>query len=400
MTLKNKQSETQRIPKLRFSGFSGGWEERKLGDVINNIGGTALEKYVSQEGSHKFISIGNYSIDGKYIDNKQKIILNDKTKTKLLKRGDLVMILNDKTLSGDIIGSSILIDKNDTYIYNQRSERLIVNYEVATPNFLWALLNSRLFRKKVFKISQGGTQIYVNFPAVKKLKMNLPLLVEQQKIAEFLGSVDELIENLKEEKEFLKSYKKGIMQKIFSQEIRFKDEKGKEFPKWEEKKLGELLDYEQPTDYIVESTEYSDKYKIPVLTAGKTFILGHTNETKGIFNVNKLPVIIFDDFTTASQFVDFIFKVKSSAMKILVARKNVDIKFIYEFMQMIRYEIGGHGRHWISKYSKIKLPTPSFLEQRKIADFLTSIDNLIKAKQEQITQAEQFKKGLMQGLFV
>src|SRR3546814_7630509 len=109
--------------------------------------------------------------------------------------------------------------------------------------------------------------------------------------------------------------------------------------------------YLQPTPYLVESTDYNNKYKTPVLTAGKSFILGYTNEDKGIFK-NNLPVIIFDDFTTASQFVDFPFKVKSSAMKILIAKKNADIKFSYESMQLIKYEVGVHQRHWISIFSR------------------------------------------------
>ena len=84
---------------------------------------------------------------------------------------------------------------------------------------------------------------------------------------------------------------------------------------YSEYELGDLLEYEQPTAYIVESTDYSDSYSVPVLTAGKSFILGYTNEMEGVFD--KTPVIIFDDFTTATQYVNFPFKVKSSAMKIL-----------------------------------------------------------------------------------
>jgi len=105
--------------------------------------------------------------------------------------------------------------------------------------------------------------------------------------------------------------------------------------------------------------DYDDKYATPVLTAGKTFILGYTNEKDGIFNKN-LPVIIFDDFTTSIKFVDFPFKVKSSAMKILHTKKNrVDIKFLYYAMQKIKFVNNEHKRYWISEYSKIKIPLPS-----------------------------------------
>ena len=117
-------------------------------------------------------------------------------------------------------------------------------------------------------------------------------------------------------------------------------------------KLGDILSYEQPTNYIVESTEYDDSYPTPVLTAGKSFILGYTNETKGVYD--KLPVIIFDDFTTASQFVDFKFKVKSSAMKILSCNEEIaDIKYMYYLMQITHIQSDTHKRYWISDYSKI-----------------------------------------------
>src|SRR5690606_32258915 len=107
---------------------------------------------------------------------------------------------------------------------------------------------------------------------------------------------------------------------------------------------------------------------IPVLTAGKTFILGYTNEQHGIFKKD-LPVIIFDDFTTATQFVDFPFKAKSSAMKILSAKPGSHIKFMYELMKMLRYEVGGHERHWISEFASMPVLIPQDpKEQQKIAD--------------------------------
>ncbi|QVI85620.1 restriction endonuclease subunit S [Pseudomonas viridiflava] len=179
-------------------------------------------------------------------------------------------------------------------------------------------------------------------------------------------------------------------------ERRFPEFQGK--AAWELKELGDCLDYLQPTNYLVSSTAYDDKYEVPVLTAGKTFILGYTNETEGVFD-KKLPVIIFDDFTTASKYVDFPFKAKSSAMKILLAKKHSNIKFVYESMQMIKYEVGVHERHWISTFSKIKIPVPCNKEQQRIADFLTSIDEQITARSQKIDSLRAHKKGLMQQLF-
>ena len=227
----------------------------------------------------------------------------------------------------------------------------------------------------------------------------IPSVAEQKKITVFLNTLDKKIEQLKQKKRLLEEYKKGIMKKIFSQELRFKDENGNDFTDWEEKILSELLDYVQPTKYLVESTEYDDSYKTPVLTAGKSFILGYTNETFGIYD-KKLPLIIFDDFTTSIQFVDFPFKAKSSAMKLLVPKKGSNIYFIFEAMQLINYSIGGHERHWISKYSKIEIPVPCAKEQNKISGFLSTINDKISRTQAQIEQTQQYKKGLLQNMFV
>ena len=151
--------------------------------------------------------------------------------------------------------------------------------------------------------------------------------------------------------------------------------------------LGEILDYEQPTKYIVSSVDYDDKYETPVLTAGKTFILGYTNEKNGIFQ-EKLPVIIFDDFTTAKKFVAFPFKVKSSAMKILYADKNkANIKFLFHTMQKIVFPVNEHKRYWISEYSKIKIPLPPIEVQNEIAE-------QIEVKQQAIEHAKAIIESL------
>jgi type I restriction enzyme S subunit len=122
---------------------------------------------------------------------------------------------------------------------------------------------------------------------------------------------------------------------------------------WTECCFEDLLDYEQPTKYIVKSTKYNDSYKMPVLTAGKTFIKGYTNETDGVFE--NLPTIIFDDFTTATQFVNFKFKVKSSAMKILVpTSKLVNMPLVYYAMQVNQVRSDTHKRYWISVFAKKK----------------------------------------------
>lgn len=165
-----------------------------------------------------------------------------------------------------------------------------------------------------------------------------------------------------------------------------------------EYELGELLIYEQPTAYIVNSTEYSDSYKTPVLTAGKSFILGYTNETDNIFD--KLPVILFDDFTTATQFVNFKFKVKSSAMKILnVNTELVNPKYIFYRMQTIQFDHSTHKRYWIQQYSKLKVQIPPIVEQErivaKIEELFSDLDNAVETLNATKAKLDVYRQAVL-----
>ena len=172
--------------------------------------------------------------------------------------------------------------------------------------------------------------------------------------------------------------------------------------KWTEYALEDLLSYEQPTPYIVESTDYSDNYKTPVLTAGKSFIIGYTNETKGIYD--KLPVIIFDDFTTSTQYVSFPFKVKSSAMKILTANTNLVLpKFIFYRMQIIEFDHSTHKRYWIQQYSKIKVKIPSLPEQEKIVakieELFSELDNGVETLKKTKQQLAVYRQAVYASVY-
>lgn len=394
------QLKLQKVPQLRFSGFSDDWKNKKLGDMDifisdGNYGELYPKASEMINAGVPFIranNIKNLKIiwdDMKYISKE----LHESLQSGHLKTGDILV-----TTRGEIGMLAYVDDEFNNANINAQICLLRCGREISSK-FILNYFASRIIQKQFKELQTGSALKQLPKGNLAKLKIGLPSLREQQKIAEFLELTNSWIRNLGEQKESLKSYKKNLTKKIFIKDIRFKDSKGHEYPGWIEKKLLDCLDYQQPSNYIVHSTKYNDSYKIPVLTAGKTFILGYTNETDNIFSKN-LPVIIFDDFTTTSQFVDFPFKVKSSAMKILLSKNGVNIKFLYEALQQIKYNVGGHGRHWISKYSKIKILLPSISEQQQIAEYLTTIDNLINSKQQQITLAEQWKKGLMQKLFI
>lgn len=242
-------------------------------------------------------------------------------------------------------------------------------------------------------MSNSAGQSNLSGALVKTIKVPVPPLVEQKKIAKILSAWDKAIATTEQLLVNSQQQKKALMQQLLTGKKRFSEFK----EDWKHVKLGSLLEYKQPTPYLVKSTDYNDDYETPVLTAGKTFILGYTNEPEGIYK-DKLPVIIFDDFTTDSKFVDFPFKAKSSAMKILTAREGISIKYVFEAMQMLDFTIGGHQRHWISIFSNLKIAIPEIAEQQKIASVLSTADSEIKTLKQQLNRLEQEKKALMQQL--
>ena len=170
-----------------------------------------------------------------------------------------------------------------------------------------------------------------------------------------------------------------------------------------EYELGELLSYEQPTPYIVESTDYNDRYPTPVLTAGKSFVLGYTNEQQGIFS--DVPVIIFDDFTTSSQYVTFPFKVKSSAMKILKPNTELVLpKYVFYRMQIIQFDASTHKRYWIQQYSKIKVSVPPLREQARIVarieEQFSELDAGVETLQKIKQQLAVYRQAVLSEIFL
>jgi len=276
----------------------------------------------------------------------------------------------------------------------QTTARISVDVAKHEYRFVYYLLQSRAGQHNVYKYMKGGAQPGLNIGDIEKFMFLFPPLSEQKKIAQILSTWDKAIAMVEKLIENSQQKKKALMQHLLTGKKRFSGFDGE----WKKIELGKLLEYKQPTPFLVKSTKYSDEYATPVLTAGKTFVLGYTNENFGVYEEG-LPVIIFDDFTTASKFVDFPFKAKSSAMKILTAKQGVSIKYIFEAMQMINYSVGGHQRHWISIYSNLVVSLPSIEEQQKISSAFSSANQEIETWQQELEHLKQEKKALMQQLF-
>ena len=273
----------------------------------------------------------------------------------------------------------------------------IMRSVLVEPEYFHALVLSSYFAKSM-KITGSGREGLPKYN-LEQMAFPLPPLTEQQRIVTEIEHWSALINEIKQGKADLQITIKQTKSKILNLAIHGKlvpqnpnDEPASELLKrinpkaeitcdnahypqlpkgWTICRLEQITDYEQPTDYIVKSTDYDTSYSTPVLTAGKSFIIGYTNETTGIYS--NLPCIIFDDFTTDSKLVDFPFKVKSSAMKILKVNQNIEIDYVAIFMSITKLISDTHKRYWISEYSKLEIPIPPKKEQKRIVSAVHSI---------------------------
>lgn len=247
---------------------------------------------------------------------------------------------------------------------------LLVRSELTNNKFLYHLLQGECFQRELFKITTSTGQTKFNKTNLRKIMIPIPPLGVQEEIVRILDKFTTLEAELEAELDCRKrqyEYYRDRLLSYSSDEVEWKP-------------LKEVTNYQQPTKYIVNSKEYKDSNPIPVLTAGKTFILGYTDETDGVYFGSKEPVIIFDDFTTANKWVDFDFKVKSSAMKLITVKRGAPVMFryIYHFMNTLPTTAveGNHKRQWISEFSNKKIPIPPLAEQERIVRILDKFDTL------------------------
>ncbi len=208
------------VPEIRFKGFTEAWEQRKLSDFGKATGGTSIESEFSEDGLYKVISIGSYSEDNIYRDQGIRVIDSDKTRSRVLNEGDLTMILNDKTASGNIIGRALLIEESGVYVYNQRTERIEIDHDNYDSLFIYEMLNAPAIRDKIIKQSQGNTQIYVNWPTISLTEYLVPQIEEQREIGKYFSELDNLITLHQCKCDKYSNIKKGMMSDLLTGKIR------------------------------------------------------------------------------------------------------------------------------------------------------------------------------------
>ena len=253
----------------------------------------------------------------------------------------------------------------DTIFYTEIDTNQIL------PKFLYHFLTTQ----NLENLNMAGGVPSLTQTMLNKLPIPLPPLSVQSRIVEILDKFTALEAELEAELELRKKQYQHYREQL----LNFSSTPPHEFNViW--RKLGEVAEYEQPTAYLVKDTEYKDDYPTPVLTAGKTFILGYTNETEGIYEASKHPTIIFDDFTTALRWVDFDFKAKSSAMKMITSKDESVclLKYIYYWLCTIPSGLveGDHKRQWISNYANKDFPLPPLSVQSRIVEILDKFDAL------------------------
>ena len=401
-------------PAIRFKGFSDTWEQRKLGEVLISLQNNTLSRadLSSEEGTAKNIHYGDILVKfGEVIDVKTESLpmIGDETviakyKSSFLQNGDVIVAdtAEDETVGKctEIAGLSdeIVISGLHTIPY-----RPLQKY---APGYLGYYMNSPSYHNQLLPLMQGIKVTSISKTALQNTDILYPKsATEQAAIGRYFRNLDNLITLHQREYEKLHNIKKSMLEKMFPKngsnvpEIRFKG-----FTEaWEQRKLGDIFKYEQPQAYIVESTEYDDRFQIPVLTAGQSFVLGYTDEKFGIKNANpRTPVVIFDDFTTSSHYVDFPFKIKSSAMKLLsLVNEKDDIHCAYNVLQNIGYEPVSHERHWISTFAKFNVYMPqNSAEQKCIGNYFANLDNLITLHQRELEKLQNIKKSMLEKMFV
>ena len=391
----NKKEKVQKnVPTLRFGRFNGDWEEKRLGDIADFLKGKGISKKdVKKDAENKCIRYGELYTE--YNETINDVV----SKTNVKKEGSVLSERNDLLIpsSGETnidIATVSCLEKEGIILGGDIN---IIKLQKDNNGEFFSYYLSNYKKKELARFGQGHSVVHLYSNHFKNIKINIPQKEEQKKIADFLSGVDEYIVNLEEQKEELEKYKKGTMQKIFSRKIRFHDKNGNSFPDWEEKRLGEVAEVYQPK--TISQTELK---KEGFSVYGANGIIGKYNK----YNHKKEQIAVTCRGNTCGV-VNFT-KPKSwitgNAMVINLDNSNNTLKF-FIYYQLINTELGylitGSGQPQITgdiKKHKINLPT--LPEQKKIADFLSSIDEIIQLKDQQITKAKNWKKGLMQRLFV
>jgi type I restriction enzyme S subunit len=404
-------NEVKNIPRLRFPEFSGDFESKIFDDIVNitRLAGYEYSSYWEEDQNEEIIALRGYNI-GKgflnlynlgYISNE---LSNQLIRSRLFKNDIVYPCVGS-------IGNAVVIEENDKYHIQQNIAKITPRGGVYSY-FISHFLMSSLGMREVLKFNATSSQPNVLVGSLRKFRINVPSLLEQQKIADFLTAVDKRIELLEKKKTLLETYKKGVMKKIFNQKIRFKDDSGNDFPDWEEKKLGEIgeivtgktpstsnksywngqIQFITPTDihsgikYQRDTTRTVTEFKgIKILPVGS--IVYTCIASIGKMAITKNPSITNQQINS-------------------IITKDINTEFLYYSLQYLTPRIQSLKSTTTlpiinkTEFTGFKIHCPAIIEQVKISKFLSSIDTQLELLETQIDKSKTWKKGLLQKMFV
>jgi type I restriction enzyme S subunit len=411
-------TENKVVPQLRFREFEEDWRKVRLKDVSKYFNGGSFEGDVKEEGKFELITLKSIDIDGNLVNSKRYI---DKDVCTLIK-GTLIMILSEQ--APGLLGMTSIIPINNKYVLNQRVAEIRPNQKVESQFLSLAInINQRYFSKK-----GAGTKVQnITKPNVENFEFLTPTLPEQQKIATFLSSVDAKLQQLSKKKSLLADYKKGVMQKIFSQELRFKpalsevegDANGNNYPEWEEKKLGEVFNALKGKG--LSKDKLDDNGQLKCILYGElyttyneqiTVVKKRTNSDEGVSSRFGDLLVPCSTTTTGIDLANVTALNEENVklggdISILRGKKEINNVFYayylsnYKKLDIARYGQGTTIVHlYFNHFKAMRIDIPPLEEQQKIANFLTALDAKTEKVNTQIKNTQAFKKGLLQQMFV
>ena len=357
------------VPALRFKYFDGRefpeWKSDLLGNYAETISSGKSNARNANGGYTLYGSTGAIGYADKYDYQGEKLLIARVGAN----AGYLYLVNGDYCVSDNTLMLSLKASNNYSFFFN--------------------LLTNTNLNKLVF----GSGQPLITGGQLKTLDVAIPSLPEQTKIANFLTAVDEKIQHLTQKADLLAQYKKGVMQQIFSQDLRFKDDDGGEFPEWEEFSFDDLFFIANNKKTQIKSSDYLEFGETPVVDQGKKSIVGFTNN-KEIYK--DVPVVIFGDHTKILKWVDFKFASGADGTQVLKSYAKVFLKFGYYALCHIELPNLGYSRHMKELKAQFIFIPQAIEEQTKIANFLTAIDDKITQTQTQLAAVKQYKQGLLQ----
>ena len=382
-----KNNKTLNVPTLRFPEFDGEWEKVSLSEIATRV----TRKNKNNESRLPLTISAQYGLVDQVTFFNKVVASSDMSNYYLLQRGEFAY---NKSYSGDYPWGAI--KRLDRYDQGALSSLYIcfTPTDIIDSDFLVHYFESPKWHREVSNIAGEGARNHGLLNIAVPDFFNTQHCIttkkkEQRKIADFLNLINERIETQKKVIEDFKKLKDAIRTKLFKQVENRCDVYNE---------IRNMLNYEQPTEYLVSSTEYSDNYKTPVLTANKAFILGYTDEVNGIYD--KGNCIILDDFTMDVKYVTFPFKVKSSAIKILTSKQDVDLYFMYEYLLYLGLVSEEHKRHYISEIEPMSIICPPLPKQRQISNVLRALEIQVESAETYQDLLSKQKQYLLNQMFI